>query len=792
MNNKSFLKVCLIYFFVPIIIVGFIFGMNFNNQQTTGADLEKAMPIIVKRDQPWDAGASKNDSNSEVLGPKSQNQVEALKNAPDGLDIAPLFKLGTFGSPKDNSAVIKDNTNRTGIKSSILKVNDSQWQLGSIWSDINSGNYIDVSKDQTLSMWLYFGNQELLRGSGDGMAFVLQNDSKGISAISQSQQNQGQTRFGNGESIGVWGTDFDGNQTDPNQIAKTAIQNSFALEFDSFGDITTDGSHPNNQGVGFDSQNEIANSNYDSTQHIAMAYPDSPNTYTPERGTYGNYFVMKHSSLQSGVFLPDGYWHHLTLKWNKGDGKIGRLTYEYNDKKRDGTPNTYTNLNENSNGYIDSNSYLSSTQAVDISHFKLPKEGPMANKLRWGFTGSTGENYQDNLISFETVPSAVNADISSSLFDETRQFEITNDQKTQQNKVHTGDDLTFKYHLAYLSGEKDWVNIYSKVDVPDGVKFVSADITYADGSTEQVTDPQIDDHQLTCKITRPLNQSMKNATLNVHSQAGTQELTVKPSHARFKSQYDILDTQTPQFQIVTSKLNLRTDPFGTINYKDKNSIPSSLKINCYVWEKELSDNDNANVQLFYKLGNIKNSIQLNSLSSKIPYILKIDKQDLNYGSNLLEIYAKDKQDDFQTPVHKITINIADSLYFENNTPTVNFQTVISDYPGQLISRVGDWDFRVSDARSKGNGWKLAVKASPNQKEYKHFDGSIIYKNRSGQESSLINPQIIDIKQKDNDSKQETNIVKNWSKKSGILLKSNGQNNPGRYSFQLDWYLIDGI
>lgn len=783
---------CLIYFFVPIIIVGFIFGLNFNNKQTTKADLEKAMPIMVKRDQTVDARDLKNDPGNEVLGPKLHDKDDALKNAPDGLDIDPLFKLGAFGDPRDNSAQIRDNTNGAKVKSSILQVNDSQWQLGSIWSDINSGNYIDVSKDQTLSMWLYFGNQPQLRASGDGMAFVLQNDSKGIGAISQDQQNQNQTRFGNGESIGVWGMDFDGNQTDPNQIAKTAIQNSFALEFDSFGDITTDGSHPNSQGVGFDSQNEIANSSYDSTQHIAMAYPDSPNTYTSEWGTYGNYFMMKHSSLRSGVFLPDGHWHHLTLKWDKGDGKTGRLTYEYNDKKRDGTPNPYRNPTENSSGFIDSYYYLSGTQSVDISHFKLPKTGPMANKLRWGFTGSTGQNFQDNLISFETVPSAVNAAISSSLFDETRQFEITNDPKTQQNKVHTGDDLTFKYHLAYLSGEKDWVNIYSKVDVPDGVKFVSADITYADGSTEQVKDPKIDDHQLTCKITRPLNKSMKNATLNVHSQAGSQELTVKPSHARFKSQYDILDTQTPQFQIVSSKLNLRTDPFGTINYNDKASIQSSLNINCYVWEKEASDNDNANVELFYKLGNTEKSVQLNSLSSKIPYVLKIDKQDLKYGSNRLEIYAKDNQDNFQTPIHIITINISGALDFENKTPTVTFQTMISDYPDQLVHRVGNWDFRVSDERSKGNSWKLAVKASPDQKEYKHFNGKIIYKNRSGQELSLIHPQIIDSKQKDNDGEQETSIVKNWKEKSGILLKSNGQNNPGQYSFHLDWYLIDGI
>ena len=88
--------------------------------------------------------------------------------------------------------------------------------------------------------------------------------------------------------------------------------------------------------------------------------------------------------------------------------------------------------------------------------------------------------------------------------------------------------------------------------------------------------------------------------------------------------------------------------------------------------------------------------------------------------------------------------------------------------------------------------EISSKASPSKKLTNHFDGDVICQNDQGKELPLNVPQIIDSKQKDNDAVQETNIVKPWKQQNGILLKSNGKNNPGRYSFELDWYLIDGI
>lgn len=787
MTNKTSLKTLLIYVLVPMVIVALIYNIDLKKMQESKAAMEKAMPILVRRDSPQIQSPVK---YSQIgLGQISTNQEEALADAPEGLDIDPLFELGTFGKKGDNHAEVKHSTTLGQSESSVLKVNDSTQQLSSIWSNVSAGNYIDVSKDQTLSMWLYFGNQQMLRGSGDGMAFVLQNDQRGIGAISTYHEGKLDQRYGKGESLGVWGTDFDKNESSAQNIAKTAIQNSFAIEFDTFADLTADATHPNGQGVSFDISDAIAGSFDESFQHIAMGYPDSPATYQDE-GYYGqNYFIMNHISPKSNLFFTDGHWHHVTINWNKGDGVTGLLTYQYNDKNIDGTPNRDYSMNNN--GYVNSDSYLTDTQKVDIGHFHLPTKGPNANKLRWGFTGSTGANSQDNLISFETVPSLVNAAATSSLYDDTRDFEIFADHSNQKDTIYTGDDLTFKYHLSYLSGQTDWINIFSKVDMPQGVKFTSADITYADGSTEQVTDPKIDNKELTCKITRPLNDSMKYATLNVHAQAGSQPMKVGKSLAKFKSQYDIIDTQTPEFQIESDQLNLRTDPFGTVNYASKVVTPDSLEVKCYVWEKNQYA-DPKNVKLFYKLNNSDKSLDLQTLSSQEPTILKIFKQDLRYGENKLEIYAKDSANNFQTPTHTLIINMAGELIFEKKTPSVNFQTDVFDYFGKTLFRAGKWDFEVKDDRLKGNGWTLSVAAGPDPKSKVPFSGNVVYKNESGQEFDLKKPVVIDKQQKSDDTMQETNIVKPWKKDQGILLKSNGNNNPGKYKYDLIWSLTDGI
>lgn len=108
----------------------------------------------------------------------------ALDTAPRGLDISdPTFQQGVFtkvdsSENMNSSKVIKRNVLDRSDNTRILRVTHGHYQLGSIWSNIEQSNYLDISKDQTMSMWLYFGhpiNSSKPKEVGDGMAFVLQN-----------------------------------------------------------------------------------------------------------------------------------------------------------------------------------------------------------------------------------------------------------------------------------------------------------------------------------------------------------------------------------------------------------------------------------------------------------------------------------------------------------------------------------------------------------------------------------------------------------------------------------------
>jgi hypothetical protein len=66
------------------------------------------------------------------------------------------------------------------------------------------------------------------------MAFVLQNDPNGTTASAKVSSSSII-----GETLGVWGVDTNNKLQDGDEFAKTAIQNSWALEFDTYTNTST-------------------------------------------------------------------------------------------------------------------------------------------------------------------------------------------------------------------------------------------------------------------------------------------------------------------------------------------------------------------------------------------------------------------------------------------------------------------------------------------------------------------------------------------------------------------------
>src|SRR5699024_8222992 len=100
-----------------------------------------------------------------------------------------------------------------------------------------------------------------------------------------------------------------------------------------------------------------------------------------------------------------------------------------------------------------------------------------------GFTGSTGSSSENNLVIFESIPSIVEADATSSLIDETSGNRVISDATTDNpnaNVVYNGDAVNVNYDLKYLSGSQSWKDISADIKLPEKIDYNSAVITYTD------------------------------------------------------------------------------------------------------------------------------------------------------------------------------------------------------------------------------------------------------------------------------------------------------------------------
>lgn len=708
----------------------------------------------------------------------------AINDAPDGLQIANLFELGTF---QGNSARIINKINETDKTGSLLQVTNNINQLGSIWGKLNNYNYIDVSKNQTLSMWLYFGRENPETNLvGDGMAFVLQNG--GANAISTFHAGMSDQKYGYGESLGVWGTDFFSNidrypRVSERDIAKTAIPKSFAIEFDTFNDREANGDTIDGNGNSFDYLLEPY-------QHIAEAYPASPDTYRKDAshtGQYKNIFEMNHGSnvkyFDSDNKMTDGKWHHITIQYDYVNSSTGTLSYSFDDKDKFGVRKEQQ---------IESRPIT-----IDFSKFDL-KDGN--TKLRWGFTGSTGRYFENNLISFESVPSFVNGNVETSLYDDTQKKDISSTNKN----VSTGDELTFKYTLNYLSGIKPWENTEANITIPDEVSAKSIDILYADHSTAKVP---IDATKNSFKFNlsnalRDHDPNNPHAIISVHTTVNdvNQETLVKAAHSRFKSKYLIEDAESPEFNIKVANLSLQVITPANNHFPSVESIPKNLPVKYKVWER--NPKNNSVIKIFSSINGdsahesetLPTYTQQNQINT-----LFVDGRQLHFGVNHVDIYAKDMGNNLRTPTKTILFFVSGPIEFGEVSKSISFDPITSKSSDKLIKRRNNWKIQVIDDRwynpndPQKNKWELQVKASPLiSGTYHRFNGQMIFKDHNGVSFSLDeNPKTIFYGSKTTEGTQTIDVTNSWQPNNGILLKQNGGNNGGVYHSILTWSLVDG-
>ncbi|CAM2907884.1 WxL domain-containing protein [Levilactobacillus brevis] len=768
----------------------------------------------------------------------------ALATMPKGLPLSTYFAPGqdydSTGLQGGFTPEVRDSNNSSSSGTQAMQLTADSYNGGAaVWS--KDGSKFNLYKNQKASMWLYFGNKG--SSAGDGMAFVLQNNSSGGTG----------TYSDKGQSLGVWGkdvsTDSNGTKTQKT-IADSAIPKSWALEFDTFvNSAKPNGTDfvlpsPNPDGITKISGNigtatlfntnapttaanntlKVANNNiadaangYDanagnvsSYPHIASNYPGEPSTYTlnslgsvyiggykaflsgtptdTQQLTY-NWATLNHEGVLSypntgrGGKLSNGKWHHLSIDYKAATSTSdGVMTYTYDDKDPDtGAKQT----NGTDHGALEENKM---SQQFNITPSKLGASEANPT-VWWGFTGSTGMASENNLVAFEQIPNVANINSSGTMTDTTTNKDVTDNATIQGN-----DHVKVNYNVSYDSGTSAWENIKSKIAVPQNITYKTAKITYTkkSGATETVTldSSDISQNGIDLQLDHDLNNESDSdyvsadITLTGVAKNPSTQTTIAATTGSFTGTQAITSVDIPSFKIAPSTLNLQLDQ-SKVTASGDSDVQLTGKITSTA---TLDSNDKLILHPSIN-GNDLATSKLSATDKPGIFTVSVPIKQLSSGENTFEVYATDSTGN-SSNTGTVTITLG-SLSFGTVSDSAAFKDTTLDGSQQTAGTNGDWNLNVQDTRAVGSQWTLSAKISqPFKVNDQALKGSLMYKTANGTEAiTADNTPIVTHTKTANDS-STTNVAGSWNTDSGLLLDVGSSNTAGTYSGQLTWTLQD--
>ncbi|MBC1292110.1 L-type lectin-domain containing protein, partial [Listeria booriae] len=202
---------------------------------------------------------------TQVMAAESK-QVYATK-AESKLKSSQAEGQGSFSDVTDYFSVVPGKSSSID-KNNVTITPDANQQVGGLWSD--PVNKVDLTKNFHLEANLYMGANA---NGADGMAFVMQNDSRGSDALGQA-----------GGGLGVYGSSF--------------IHNALAVEFDTYYNQDMD-------------RDVVPN-----REHMAITIPSADTSITHQALNI----------LPEGVHFADGMEHQVIFDW---DAATKTLSYSY-------------------------------------------------------------------------------------------------------------------------------------------------------------------------------------------------------------------------------------------------------------------------------------------------------------------------------------------------------------------------------------------------------------------------------------------------------------------------------
>lgn len=698
-----------------------------------------------------------------------------LATVPQGLALNSYFQKGTSSN---NDAHVADGTNAASPGTQVVELTTNSGQVGSIWS--NEAFKFDLNKKQVASMWLNFGSKGYDDKTltyvpadipGDGMALVLQNADSPYSATPNFGTNSPY-----GETLGVWGVANLGT-TDTAAVASTAIQNSWALEFDSY--INKSTSMANTTGA--DSFDTDTTGGKLTEPHIAANYPAQSSTYLAKTlsettGIFpfittktSSYIQMKHQGVIQGnnfEYLSDGAWHHLTLTYTPKSGTTAaKMTYAFNDKN----PTTGA-------------SQPGQTNSVDVDPGIIDPQG--TGTAYWGFTGATGSYSEASMVAFEQIPNLVNATASA---------DMTANGKTVSDgdKISANSPVTLTYHANYESGSADWQGIKALLKIPDGLTMTKGIVKYGNGDSTTLGAADLDSLSQGNGIDlKDLNGGNQTATITLTGTAAdvNSATTAASTVSDFRGSNAIVQATMPGFTVSPSTLHLATD---------KTAISASGTVDVPV-TGTVTDTANAvtnsNLVIHGKLNDDTDLSDTDLATSDAAghFSVSVPADKLQPGANVLDLTAEDKTTGALSNVGEVVITVGE-LKFQTISGAARYQAQLTGAQ-QLVARDSSSDLSIviQDTRASGNGWQLTAAATPLADDAGNaLAGHLVYVNGT-QQTALSEAAAPVMRHAADGSDATTNVTGDWTASQGLLLDldADALQSSATYKSQINWTLIN--
>lgn len=692
--------------------------------------------------------------------------AHAVRTAPVGL---PLDKLLTTQAPQ-NSAELLDSPSMA--KSIALITRDqpatATGQAGSVWSQDGSQNSVqaklNLKQDKKIGLWLYFGDKG--QAAADGLAFVLHNAPQQAGAQSHA-----------GQSLGVWGTDKTPLVTEPLAVAQSAIQNSWALEFDTHVNRTP---LPGMHGF-FDGDPTVPNG-----MHVDHGYPGTAGSYVRLGAAQQHYYGLKPTQPRPVSNLADGRWHHLTVKWQ---AKESVLVYQLNDKDVAGN-------------FQSKDDYLAGQVRVDQQQFAV--NGSVPNSVFWGVTGATSAAGSENgLVVVDQLSDTPKFDkLTAVVRDVTGLHSMEEGGRLLRagDKIDPGHRVRYTFRARY-TGKTELAGVKIDVPLPKEVKWRRAKVALQMSDDLFFEEPTLQGDRFQYQLKQSMTANVPHARNTILVSI---EGTVRPTSRMVRMPSVIGNFYGPDYRIpsatipylINGQSDLQVANLGKSEMHavaDKHALIAGRLTNGGdpLTHEEWEDS-HVKVTLNNRVVTQPQVTQARQPGSQPgDFHVTIPHDSLKLGRNVVTISADDGYGNVtRRPFSVHVIKQAGQLQFTQLPKDSTFKATQLTGDRQLIRRHLNWGLKVRDTRDAGRSWKLAVRVSEPfaTTDQRQLSGNLAWVQKK-QTTHIKAGEAFPIPASPK-GQEELDVTRSWGADEGLMLNVNSDAVAGEYAGQLTWELYD--